>query len=957
LNLAIVGSHITLIWLPTGIAVAALYTWGWRYWPAVWLGAVMVNLAVGSPFWMALGISAGNTLGPLLATYLLRRWHFNPAISKFSDVPVFVVGGAVLGMWVSATSGVLILVIAGELPWAGLAWAWLTWWMGDAVGVILGGMVLLTFDRAELQRLIRSDRKNELIAAMFVVILLGAAWLEFVGQAYGEVFLTAFTVLALVWVGARLGPWPGAIAALVLAICAAVSLARGLGPFLNLDLHVAIARLWAYMTTLSITTLLASVFTTERSKGTQNLIASEKRYRLLTQLSSDWFWEQNDQFRFVRVDGDLMLKTGLSEAQLLGHFRWDQATINLCESDWEAHKAVLRAHLPFNDFEMASKMPQGGVRWVTISGMPIFDETGRFTGYQGVAKDISKAKAVLDALRESESRFKTLTQLSVDWYWEQDEQFRFTEITGKDDTHAHKLMNANVGKTRWELPYFQMDEAVWRHHRAQLARHEVFRDFEVSGRGADGQTHYFQASGVPKFDPEGRFTGYRGIGRNISERKNTEAKMRRLAHFDVLTDLPNRTLFADQLGQAIERAQVTSQKVAVILMDLDHFKEVNDTMGHDQGDCLLVKAARRIRACVREADTVARLGGDEFAVIVSELDHLQPVNTIAQNILTALAIPFELPVGSSFISASIGISVYPSDATALEGLLKSADQAMYAAKASGRNRYNYFTPDLQAFALNRMWLAHEMRLALDRCQFWLAYQPIVELATGAVYKAEALIRWQHPERGLINPVDFIPVAESNGVINDIGDWVFYTAAAQVKQWQATHSARFQISINKSPVQFLRLGGVSDAWQKHQLSIGLAAGSIAVEITEGVLLQASQSTAHQLRALREGGMQVSLDDFGTGYSSLAYLQKHDIDIIKIDQSFVRHLSVNSKESAMCEAIITMAHKLGIKVVAEGIETAHQRDLLTVAGCDYGQGYLFARPMPAPAFDIFMHGLQK
>ncbi|MEY3446479.1 MAG: hypothetical protein RIR45_1234 [Pseudomonadota bacterium] len=591
--------------------------------------------------------------------------------------------------------------------------------------------------------------------------------------------------------------------------------------------------------------------------------------------------------------------------------------------------------------------------WIREHAHALYDANGVLCYFEGTVEDITEWQLDQQRLRQSEARFRALTELSAEWFWEQDADYRFTSMTGLDGPSPGTTPGLHIGKTCWELPDVNMDEATWQDHREQLARRETFRNFELIRKERDGSRSHYLTSGVPRFDAGGQFIGYQGVGTDITDRRHAEAAVHRLAHFDVLTKLPNRALFADRLGQEIRRAERSGEKVALFLLDLDRFKEINDELGHDQGDRLLIETARRVRSSVRELDTVARLGGDEFLVIVSELASARPLDTIAQNILNALSQPFGLQGGTGYVSASIGIAVYPDDAGDIDGLLKAADQAMYAAKENGRNCFSYFTPELQAATHARLWLASALRVALAQKQFWLAYQPIIDLSTGCVRKAEALLRWQHPERGLISPATFIPVAESTGLINGIGEWVFRQVAQQVKQWRGTLHADFQISVNKSPLQFHRPDTAGTApWSDYLQNLGLDGKSIVVEITEGLLLEASPHVIEQLRSLREARMQVALDDFGTGYSSLSYLQKYDIDCLKIDQSFVRHLRADSKELALCEAIIVMAHKLGMQVVAEGVETAEQRDLLRLAGCDFGQGYLFASPMPADAFERFL-----
>ncbi|WP_052700394.1 putative bifunctional diguanylate cyclase/phosphodiesterase [Methylocucumis oryzae] len=391
------------------------------------------------------------------------------------------------------------------------------------------------------------------------------------------------------------------------------------------------------------------------------------------------------------------------------------------------------------------------------------------------------------------------------------------------------------------------------------------------------------------------------------------------------------------------------------MLDLDHFKEVNDTLGHGMGDRLLRDAASRISSCVREADTVARLGGDEFTVILSSLDNEHDVNRVAECILHNLAKPFALEGEFAYISVSIGISFYPSDASTVEQLVKNADQAMYFAKQQGRNCYRFFTYDMELSAQNRLQLANDLYLALSKNQFQVHYQPIVDLRNGTVRKAEALIRWLHPERGIVEPNEFIPIAEEVGLIVEIGDWVFGTVVEQIQLWQQTLAKDFCISVNKSPAQINGKRHKGQDWLLHLTECGMAGDCLMVEVTEDLLMDTSSEVRERLLAYRNAGIQVAIDDFGTGYSSLPYLQQCGISFLKIDQSFVSRLSDNSSEQVLCEAIIVMAHKLGMTVIAEGIETEQQLALLVAANCDFGQGYYFAKPMSADALQAFVREL--
>jgi diguanylate cyclase (GGDEF)-like protein/PAS domain S-box-containing protein len=435
------------------------------------------------------------------------------------------------------------------------------------------------------------------------------------------------------------------------------------------------------------------------------------------------------------------------------------------------------------------------------------------------------------------------------------------------------------------------------------------------------------------------------------ERKLAEDLIWQQANFDNVTQLPNRSLFRDRLEQEMRKTYRHNLKLALLFIDLDHFKEVNDTLGHDAGDLLLVEAARRINTCVRDSDTVARIGGDEFTVILAQLDDTGRVEQVAQKIIDAVAAPFQLGDESVYISASLGITLYPDDGFEAEDLLKNADQAMYVAKSRGRNGFSYFTSQMQEQAQHRQSLIKDLREALSAKQLRVYFQPIIDLDSGEIIKAEALIRWLHPRRGLVSPAEFIPLAEETGLIGEIGDWVFKEAAAWMGRWHTQGYTCQQVSVNKSPSQFI-VDDKHGSWVEHLRDIGLPGECVVIEITEGLLLDAREDVTKSLLNFRDAGIQVALDDFGTGYSSLSYLKKFDIDYLKIDRAFVHDLATDPNDLALSEAIIVMAHKLGLKVVAEGVETVEQRDILRNAGCDFAQGFLYAKPMPAEEFDALL-----
>ena len=608
--------------------------------------------------------------------------------------------------------------------------------------------------------------------------------------------------------------------------------------------------------------------------------------------------------------------------------------------------------------EYRIRCDNGTVRWLHGNAMPEPQADGAVL-WHGFISDITERKQAEAAIRESEERWKLALDSTGDgvwdWYIQTGKEFfspRLLQMCGYDGTDLENLSEEFDSRTHPD----DMD-ALQRARADHFERRTPSYTIERRIRCKDGSWKWVLSRGmVISRDAKGLPLRMIGTFTDITHRKESEALIRQQAFYDSLTGLPNRRMLRDRLEQEIKQCNRDQQQLALIFIDLDHFKEVNDTLGHDQGDLLLVEAGRRIQACVRESDTVARMGGDEYTVILAELTDSFHLEGILQKILQTLSQVYQLGTEQVFVSASIGIALYPSDADHIENLLKSADQALYVAKGAGRNRFSFFTPALQEAAQTRVRLAGDLRTALQNHQFHVVYQPIIELATGAIHKAEAMIRWNHPTRGLVSPTTFIPIAESSGLIVEIGEWVFQQAAQQVRAWRQDLAPHFQISVNKSPVQFHHDGAGRTPWSAQLTAQGLPGDSIAVEITEGLLLNTSRQVVDTLLALRDAGIRVSLDDFGTGYSSLSYLQKFDIDFIKIDQSFVCHLIAESTELALCKAIIVMAHALGIQVIAEGVETAEQRDLLATVGCDFVQGYLYARPMRAADFDAFMAAYQ-
>jgi len=463
----------------------------------------------------------------------------------------------------------------------------------------------------------------------------------------------------------------------------------------------------------------------------------------------------------------------------------------------------------------------------------------------------------------------------------------------------------------------------------------------------DGHEAAIEDSAAPIHDRRGQVTGAVMVFHDVSVARAQALKMSYLAQHDSLTDLPNRTLFSDRLSQALALAQRQKTKLAVLFLDIDHFKHINDSLGHAIGDCLLQSIVQRLLACVRNSDTVSRQGGDEFVILFSEVAQPQDAVVGANKILQALSTPYLIEQHDLHVTVSIGIATYPDDGTEAEGLMKNADLAMYSAKESGRNNYKFFKPEMNARAVERQFIENGLRQAIERQEFVLHYQPKINLETGAIIGAEALMRWHHPQRGLVSPAQFIPVAEECGFIVPIGKWGLRETCWQTRAWQDEGLPPLRVAFNISAVELRNKDFIGNV-QAIMTETGLDPRYLELELTETFLIENSESTATVLQALKDMGIQLSLDDFGTGYSSLSYLKRFPIDTLKIDQSFVCDLTTDSDDASIISAVISMGKNLHMGVIAEGVETKEQLAFLREEHCPEGQGYYFSRPVVAEEF---------
>jgi len=589
----------------------------------------------------------------------------------------------------------------------------------------------------------------------------------------------------------------------------------------------------------------------------------------------------------------------------------------------------------------------GTVHWIWIKGRGFFDQDKRLVKISGIAMDIDERKQAEQALQNAEQKYRGIFENAILGIFQSTPDGKFLSVNpalakmaGYDS--PQDFHNSVHCATELYVDLKRREEL----HKLIMAQ-RIVRDFEIEVRGKDGRERTISLNVRAMADREGTNFYLEGTVQDITERKAAEARVQFLAYYDALTGLPNRTLFEDRLAKALANARRRRERIAVLWLDLDNFKTINDSLGHSVGDLLLKQVGERLQKYVRAQDTVAKVGGDEFVFALINPGHISRAAAAAERIRRAVAGEFEVQGHVLNVTCSIGISLFPYHGKDGETLIKNAAAAMHCAKENGRNNFRFFTRKLNARAVERLALQNSLRVALEKTEFFLVYQPQVEIATGRITGAEALLRWRHPELGLVAPGKFIPVAEDSGLIVPIGEWVLKTACAQARHWQELGLPALPIAVNVSAVQ-LRQERFLPVIRRVLDETGLAPQYLELEITEGVLLSNAGKTLSMLQQLANMGLPLSIDDFGTGYSSLSYLKDLPVCKLKIDRSFIRAMTVNPRDAAITAAVISMGNSLNLKVIAEGVENEEQMSFLRAHHCDEIQGYYFSKPLEADDF---------
>jgi len=826
-------SIVTLLWLPTGIAVGAIIRWGYISLPAVFLAATFVELYLGLPIAVSLGMASGNTLAPLLTAHLLKKAHFNHSLAKQRDI-LLMISFALLGMLVSSIGGILSLYLGGQIAPDKILRIWFIWWMGDSVGVLLALPLILHISK---KRFIASVPQSlRLFAWLLFFAFCEFAIVNLVNDLNKQFLLTAFLILpVLIWASMAFGVVGGSIVVISLCTIAVWFTSQGYGTFYSVDVGEGLFSLWTFMVTLVMTMLLISTLQSGRNVAERVSRENEKKLRSV-------------------IDG------ALDAILTIDH----------------AGKLV--------EFNPAAE---------------------RMFGYQ--------REQVLG---------KTLSEIIVPPRLRKSHEEGYKRFVLTNEKH---LFNQRV-----ELQAMRSDGA------------EFPVELTLTALNEDG------------------LSLVTGFIRDISEQKRARQEIENFAYYDVLTGLPNRRLLVDRFQHAILLSQRANTYSALMFIDLDNFKALNDTKGHDIGDQLLMEVAKRIQLTLRAGDTVARLSGDEFIVILeglsSNISHAyQQTSEVAQKLLEKLNASYHLGLFEFNTSASLGVTLFKDDQlNGFEAHLRHADAAMYQAKAAGRNTYRFYDELMQEGLDKRFALESALSSAIKSNELYLNYQSIVD-AEQNVIGAEVLLRWGHHRFGEIQPAEFIPIAEKNNEIIKIGHWVLQQACEQIKAWEAHPLlGKIRLSVNISAKQFLYINFVKELREIITLA-DIDPDLLKLELTETAVIDNIDDVISKMKVLKKMGIRVSLDDFGIGHSSLVYLKKLPVTQIKIDQSFVHDVLTDTNDAAIIKMVLAVGKTIHCDIVAEGVEQLEQFELLKKFGCHYFQGFYFSKPLSASNFEkLVVHG---
>lgn len=941
-------SGASLIWIPAGIGLSLLLSFGLAYWPFIFVAALVGEMLGGFSFFIALLLASGSTLSGVISAFLLDRiFPFNRNISSLVDIASLVLVSLLLGL-ISGLIDATVIYRAGLVEPGQFQTVFYTWFIGDFFGAIFFTPVLLVWRKIPREWL-KAPKLYEVLIFFGTIFLFGQGvifgWLniQFEGLNFAN---RGYLILPILLIAALRYGRHGAMLVLAMTVIQSILGAYDGHGFFNRNLMNVPGpiSIWVFLSLIGFLSLLISLIIESNQAKNTDLVRAEGRFKeVVERIPVPMAILDIDKRSMRFVNEAYSSLTGYTVHDLKDSDDW----WNLAYPDEEYRQQIKRLWDDRVHFSKDGFAPMEPVEsWVVCKGGDKkYVSWGAVTAGDKFAIygiDLTERKKNEDLLKITSSVYQAIGEAV------------FITNPKNEFILVNDVFTGITGYSKHQIAGLSLESLLVQDGGTSLYP-DLLPSLDSVGHW-EGQvwikcsddTNYLGFLSIfSTLDDAGKVLQRVGLISQVSDQKKYREIITRQANYDALTGLPNRRLFLDRVDESIKRADRSKNNFALLFVDLDHFKDINDTSGHDVGDEILCKVAERFKTEVRETDTVARIGGDEFTIILNDLEHPKNIDKVLLSITDRLAEPIEIEGKVFHISASLGIAFYPQDATSTKGLLMKADQAMYAVKTHGRNGFHYFTQSLQEVADQKMKVISELRTALQKNQFYLHYQPIVDLRSGKILHAEALLRWKKQDGQLSLPVNFIEVAEDSGLIIEIGDWVFKEVCQFLKAL-ARLGQDVSVGINVSATQFNSNKHSALDWIAHLGEAGLSSSQIILEVTEHTMMNQNARVAQKIALLHKAGFKFAIDDFGTGYSSLSALRNFNFNYLKIDSSFTRQVTHSKPDEALVRAMVTMGAGLGLHSIAEGVETEEQRSCLLEVGCRLGQGYLFSRPIPEDDF---------
>ncbi|MBN1663017.1 MAG: PAS domain S-box protein [Deltaproteobacteria bacterium] len=686
---------------------------------------------------------------------------------------------------------------------------------------------------------------------------------------------------------------------------------------------------------------------TERKYTEEDLRRSEEKHRTIVENIEDGYTELDLKGNFIFINEALCKIHGYAKDELMKYNYRDLMDKANAEWIFTAYNKVFTTGESEKEVSYEIIRKSGERRYVDTSITPIKDNAGRIVAFRGILRDRTERQKMQKAVLESEERYRSIIEQMEDGYFETDLDGCFTYVNDAECRNLGYSREELIGRDRNLYSDVENSKALFRLFHGVYETEQPVRAYDVELIKKDGTRTFNEISVTLIRNAQGEPAGFRGIARDVTERKRAEEQIQYLATHDSLTGVPNRAMFSQLFNHAIQSSKRYNRRLAVLFIDLDRFKIINDTLGHEAGDQVLKEIASRFRQMLRATDVVARLGGDEFVILMEEVKDMEQVAEVAHKLLAAVMRSMSVMGEDCRVTASIGISMFPRDGEDEQTLMKNADIAMYLAKEEGKNNFQFYSRSIKSHSIEKLALETQLRFALERKELSLQYQAKLDFNKGSIAGVEALLRWNNPYLGEVTPTQFIPVAEESGLIVPIGRWVLETACRQNVVWQKQGLPQILMAVNLSPRHLLDDGLIRDIKEALKTS-GMAANLLELDITESMVMHNPGRVIAVLSKIKDVGVRIAIDDFGTGYSSLAHIKSFPIDTLKVDRSFIRNIVQDAGDKAVTEAIIAMGKTLSLTVIAEGVETQEQMDYLHEQSCDLIQGFYFSKPVAPDTF---------